>query len=152
MKNRGLALRAQAAIIAALILFSFIPAGAEEFSFYGVRFGMTKEEVGAQWLLLSDGKYAVPSSSVRQVVPRFDYEGKLYEVSFAMELPEDGPATLVSSALQSLVESKWGRSEPDLQTNLVIRPRGISLTVVNRKMRKAYIHHLEGKIAPLFQP
>jgi len=152
MKNRGLALRAQAAIVAALILFSFIPAVAEEFSFYGVRFGMTKEEVGAQWLLLSDGKYAVPSSAVGQVVPRFDYEGKLYAVSFSLELPADGPAMLIASAFQNIVESKWGRSEPDLETNLVMGPRGNSLTVVNRKMREAYISHLEGKLAPLFQP
>jgi hypothetical protein len=139
-------------MVAALLLFSSLPVGAEEFSFYGVRFGMTRAEVGAHWLLLSDGKYAVPSSSVRQVEPRFDFEGKLYEVSFAMELPTDGPPALVSSALQSVVESKWGRSEPDLETSLVMGPRGNTLTVVNRKMREAYIDHLEGKIEPLFQP
>jgi hypothetical protein len=152
MKSRRLATLAQAAIVAALVFFPSLRAGAEEFSFYGVRFGMTQEEVGTQWLLLSDGKYAVPSSSIHQVVARFDYEGKLYAVSFSLELSVDGPRALVSSALQDLVESKWGRGEPDLETSLVIGPRGNTLTVEHRKMREAYINYLKGKITPLFQP
>ena len=152
MKTRRLATLVPAAIVAALVLFSSLRAGAEDFSFYGVRFGMTQEEVGTQWLLLSDNKYAVPSSAISQVVARFDYEGKLYEVSFAIELPTDGPAALVSSALQSLVESKWGRGEPALETSLVMGPRGNTLTVMHRGMRQAYIKHIQGQIAPIFKP
>lgn len=125
---------------------------AEEFSLYGVRFGMTEEEVGTKWLPLSDGVYAVSSPAVRKLVPQFDHEGKLFQVSFSVDLPTEDPPTLVNRAFQSIVESKWGRSAPNLEFSLVISPNGKDVTVSNRKMRDAFIKHIEEKILSLFQP
>jgi len=106
------------ALTAALFFGCPGSAEAEEFSFYGARFGMTREEVGTGWLLLGDGKYAVSSPAVTQIEPRFDHEGQLYQVSFSVILTADDPSLLVSSAFQQLVDSKWGRLEPSLDTTL----------------------------------
>ena len=129
-----------------------VTADAEEFSLFGVRFGMTEDEVGTKWLALSDGVYASSSPSVRKLVPRFDHEGKLYQISFSVDLPTDDPPYLVSKAFQDVVEAKWGRGEPNLEFTLVINPSGNDVTVSNRTLREAYIEHIREKLSPLFQP
>jgi len=129
-----------------------VTADAEEFSLYGVRFGMTEEEVGTKWLPLSDGVYAVSSPSVRRLVPRFDHEGKLFQVSFTVDLPTDDPQSLTDEAFRAIVESKWGRIEPNLSFSLVIKPGGKDVTVLDNRLRDSYIKHIEGKLSPLFQP
>lgn len=127
-------------------------AAAEEFVLYGVRFGMTEEEVGEKWLPLSDGVYAVSSSSVRKLVPKFDHEGKLFQVSFSVDLPTDAPPVLVDMAFREMVEAKWGRTEPNLEFSLVIKPQGKDVTVLDRQLRKAYVKHIGEKISSLFNP
>lgn len=139
-------------VAAALLCGSSMTAGAEEFSFYGVRFGMTRAEMDALWLPLSGGVYALPVSSVRQVEPLFDHEGKLYSLSFLVDLPPDYPANLVNRAFSDLVESKWGRVNPNLIVDLTISGGSSGITVTDQKMRDAYIDHIGTKIAPLFQP
>lgn len=152
MKNRRLASLVPAAIVAALVLFSSLRAGAEEFSFYGVRFGMTQEEVGSVWLPLSDGVYAVSTESVSQVTPIFDHEGRLYELSFAVILPTDYPTLMVRTAFQQEINEKWGKAGAGLDTRLVIGPGGTTVTVRDQKRHTAYISHIQVKIAPLLQP
>jgi hypothetical protein len=125
---------------------------AEEFNFFGVRFGMSKAEVDALWLPLSEGTYALPTPAVRQVEPLFNHEGKLYSLSFLIDLPPDYPPTLLNQAFSNLVESKWGRSEPDLSVNLVVSKNSRGLTVTHQKLRNAYIEHIAKEIAPLIQP
>ena len=152
MKKRWLTSLVLSCFSAAILLCAAHDAGAEEFSLYGVRFGMTREEIGAHWLPLSEGKYAVPSAAVTQVVPRFDHDGKLYQVSFSVELPPEEPPQLVGIAFKDLVESKWGGGTPGVETSLVLSPQGTSVTVSHRGLRKAYIAHIREKIAPLLQP
>jgi len=143
---------AQAAIVAALVLFPSLRAGAEEFSFYGVRFGMTQEEVGSLWLLLGDGVYAVPAESVSNVKPLFDHEGRLYELSFSIILPADDPAVLVRTAFQQEINARWGKATPGVETKLVIGLGGTTVGVLDKVRREAYIRHIQGKVAPLLQP
>ena len=88
-KKRHAAFILAAALAAAALFGSPPPSSAEDFSFYGVRFGMTHEEISGKWLPLSEGTYAVPSPFVRNVVPAFDHEGRLYELSFKVSLPDD---------------------------------------------------------------
>ena len=126
--------------------------GAEDFSFYGVRFGMTKEEIGEKWLALSEDFFTIPSPFIRDVVPRFDHEGKLYEVSFTIDLQMDDPPVLVNRAFQELVESKWGKPVPEVDLQMTLSRGSSALRLTNRNLRDAYINHIKGKIAPLIQP
>lgn len=145
---------AVAAVCAAL----FFPgrAGAQppdaEFSFYGARFGMTRDEVGQKWLPLSGGVYAVSSPAIRQVKPSFDHEGHLYEFTFTVDLQfPDDPATLVSIAFQEALNEKW-KKNAGLIVNLSAGRDGSQVTIVHERLRNGYVHHLRGKLAALLQP
>ena len=141
-------------LVAAALLFAGPagPARAEEFSFYGVTFGMTTEEVAEKWQPLTEGKYAVPSPFIGPVQPRFDYENRLYELTFSVDLEMEDPTELVNRAYQDLVNAKWGNANPKIEIQLVVGRDSNSLTVIDGKRKADFILHIREKIEPLLQP
>jgi hypothetical protein len=124
-----------------------------EFSFFGVKFGMTRAEIDQKWLPLSGGAYAVSSPAIRQIRPSFTHEGRLYEFTFAVEVEfPDDPAALVNIAFQEALNEKWKKKEYGLIVNLSIGRDGNQVTIINERLRDGYIKHLQGKVAALLQP
>lgn len=124
-----------------------------EFSFFGVKFGMTKAEVGQKWLPLSGGVYAVSSPAIRQIKPSFDHEGHLYEFTFTVDLQfPDDPATLVNIAFQEVLNETWKKKDPGLIVNLSTSREGNQVGIVHERLRNGYVQHLRGKLAALLQP
>lgn len=123
-----------------------------EFSFFGVKFGMTKAEVGQKWLPLSGGVYAVSSPAIRQIKPSFDHEGHLYEFTFTVDLQfPDDPATLVNIAFQEVLNEK-GKRNSGLIVNLSAGRDGNQVGIVHERLRTGYIQHLRAKLDVLFHP
>lgn len=128
------------------------PAQPEEFSFFGVKFGMTKVEIGQKWLPLSGGVYAVSSPAIKQIRPSFDHEGRLYEFVFSIDLQfPDDPPPLVNIAFQETLNSKW-KKNAGLVVNLAMGREGSQVTIIHERLRDGYVKHLQGKMAVLLQP
>jgi len=126
---------------------------AGDFSFFGVKFGMTKAEIAQKWLPLSGGVYAVSSPAIKQVKPAFDHEGRLYEFAFSVDLQfPDDPATLVNIAFQEVLNEKWKKKDAGLIVNLSTGRDGNMVSIVNERLRNGYVQHLRGKLASLLQP
>jgi len=128
-------------------------AQAADFSFFGVKFGMTKAEIGQKWLPLSGGVYAVSSPAIKQIKPSFDHEGRLYEFTFSVDLQfPDDPAALVNIAFQELLNEKWKKKDAGLIVNLATSRDGNQVSIVNERLRNGYVQHLRGKLDALLQP
>jgi len=124
-----------------------------EFSFFGVKFGMTKTEIGQKWLPLSGGVYAVSSPAIRQVRPSFDHEGRLYEFTFSVDLQfPDDPAALVNIAFQEVLNEKWKKKDAGLIVSLSTSRDGNQVSILNERLRNGYIQHLRGKLAAILEP
>ncbi|MHB8834970.1 MAG: hypothetical protein ACYC9Y_04600 [Candidatus Methylomirabilia bacterium] len=143
----------------ALLAVSLAPGAAAaqapgaEFSFFGVKFGMTKAEIGQKWLPLSGGVYAVSSPAIRQIKPSFDHEGRLYEFTFSVDLQfPDDPAVLVNIAFQEVLNEKWKKKDAGLIVNLSSGRDGIQVGIVDERIRNGYIQHLRGKLDAILQP
>lgn len=127
------------------------PAAAPGFSFFGVRFGMSKAEIDQKWLPLSDGAYAVTTPAIRQVRPGFDHEGKLYQFFFSVELDfPDTPPTIVSSAFQGALDERV-KKDSGLTMNVSIGRDSNQVVIIHNKSRDAYVRHLQEKISGLFK-
>ena len=123
-----------------------------EFSFFGVKFGMTKIEIGQKWLPLSGGVYAVSSPAIKQVKPLFDHEGRLYEFAFSIDLPfPDDPVALVNIAFQETLNNKW-KKNAGLIVSLSMGREGSQVSIVHERLRDGYVKHLQGKMDVLLQP
>ena len=145
---------AVAAVLAAGLVPGRVAAQAQstEFTFFGVSFGMTREEIGQKWLPLSGGVYAVSSPAIRQIKPSFDHEGRLYEFAFTVDLQfPDDPPTLVNIAFQELLNDK-GKKNSGLIVNLSTGRDGNQVGIVHERLRNGYVQHLRGKMASLLQP
>lgn len=124
-----------------------------EFSFFGVKFGMTKAEVAQKWLPLSGGVYAVSSPAIKQIRPSFDHEGRLYEFAFSVELQfPDDPVSLVNIAFQEVLNEKWKKKDAGLIVNLSASRDGNQVSILHERLRNGYVQHLRGKLAALLQP
>ncbi len=139
------------AAFALALLGTAAGARAEEFSLYGVRFGMTKAEVEAKWVTIGEDTYAVTGTPVRQVAAKFDHNRQLYEVTFTMDVRLPEPQSLVGTAFQDYVQAKWG-SQRDLSVSTSVGTNAFSVTVLNTRMRDLYVKKIGEKIAPLFKP
>ncbi len=155
--TRALAGLGVAAALAAVLAAQ--PARAQKepepgFSFYGVTFGMTKAEIEEHWLPLSGGVYAVSSPAIRQIAPMFDHEGKLYEISFTIDLklPGDPPPTLTSIAFQDLLNEKWKKKGSGLIVSLATGRDSNQVTIVHERLRDGYVEHLREKLSGLLKP
>jgi hypothetical protein len=125
---------------------------AAEFSFYGVKFGMTKAEIEQKWLPLSGGAYAVSSPAIRQIKPSFTHEGRLYEFTFSIELQfPDDPTALVNIAFQEALNERWKKT-PGIIVNLAMAREGGQVTIINERLRDGYVNHLQGKMDVFLQP
>lgn len=124
-----------------------------EFSFFGVKFGMTKAEVGQKWLPLSGDVYAVSSPAIRQIKPSFDHEGHLYEFVFVVDLKfPDDPAVLVNIAFQEVLNAKWKKKDAGLIVTLSTSRDGNQVGIVSERLRNGYIQHLREKLDTILQP
>jgi len=121
-----------------------------EFSFFGVQFGMTREEVDKAWKRLDTGEYYIKDSVVLNVKADFDYRDRLFELTFSVPLPDKYPAALVSTAYQSLVSKMW--QQPELNVNVRIGRGAAETTVTNKKLQKEYAEHIQTVLAPLLRP
>ena len=127
------------------------PPPAPGFSFFGVRFGMTKAEVDQKWLPLSEGAYAVSTPAIKQVRPVFDHEGRLYQFSFSVELDfPDIPPTIVNAAFQEALDDRV-KKDPALTMNMAVGRDSSQVTIIHNKYRDGYVRHLQEKIAGFFK-
>ena len=66
------------------------PAAADEFSFYGLRFGMVREEVKAQRRTNPEGTEVIdPGHGMTSLQLTYDYVGRLTEIRASYERPAD---------------------------------------------------------------
>ena len=152
MKKRA-SLPVQVLVLCFVILLVLVSgASAEEFSFFGARFGMSRTELDTTWLPLGDGVYVIPGPQFKNINASFDHSGRLYELTFAVELEFSEPSPLVGLAFQQFADSRWGRSNPDVEYNIGILGPVYKITVWDRVIKKEYIKHIEEKISTLFNP
>jgi hypothetical protein len=152
--SRAVRSLAALALAAALLALEAPDARAQapEFSFYGVKFGMTKAEIEQKWLPLSGGVYAVSSPAIRQIKPSFTHEGRLYEFTFAIDLQfPDDPAALVNIAFQEALNERWKKT-PGIIVSLSMGREGGQVAIVSERLRDGYVKHLQGKMDTILQP
>lgn len=133
-------------------LLAAAPLAAEDFSFFGVRFGMLRAEVDKLWVKTGDNGYAIANSAVNAITTAFDLDKRLYEISFTLNLNFPGdPPPLVATALQRSFEERWAR-DPNLAVSVMSARNQATITVVDKKLRDGYIRRLEEKILSLVRP
>ncbi|RMG96415.1 MAG: hypothetical protein D6708_02415 [Candidatus Dadabacteria bacterium] len=139
------------AVVAIAMVVWGAAAPAAPFSLYGVRMGMTRDEVGKLWAPLESGQYYIKDSVLFEVVPSFDHEDRLYQVSFSVPLVGEYPEHLTATAFQNLVTRLWG---DDRAVSLSVRVgRGTGQVTVTHKARlEAFTRHIETVLAPLIRP
>ena len=78
---------------------------AADFSLFGVKMGMPKEEISKTWTKLESGEYIIENSALFNIQTEFDHRERLYKLSFSAPVGDQYPGHLVSTA----------RAEPDRQ-------------------------------------
>lgn len=120
-------------------------AGAEEFDFYGVRFGMTPEQVRAALPANATGTEALePKHGMRYLQFVYDYRNRVGEIRASYERPADG---LRESALRLALKERF--SQPvtarwrDISVALdeTSNRAAITLVIVSQAMRQEAIEH-----------
>ncbi|UCF30327.1 MAG: hypothetical protein JSV26_09710 [bacterium] len=136
---------------ALVILLAPAPSPAQEFSLFGVKMGMTREEIGQIWRLTEAGEYTIEGSAIFNIQPEFDHRDRLYKLSFSSPIGEEYPGHLLQSALQRLVKELWG-SDPAVSVS-TRSSRGImETTVTSQALTEEYITHIKLQYSTLFQP
>jgi hypothetical protein len=116
--------------------------GAEEFSLYGVRMGMTRTEVEQLWVKLDDGKYYVEDSILLNIKLDFDHEEKLYKLSFSLPVPllDKYPASFVNTSFQELVQEKW--ANPSRALTVRVGRGNADITVLDKDRQSAFMNYI----------
>lgn len=136
---------------AVLLLALAAPAASQEFSFFGITFGMTRQELDARWVGTGENQYQVPDSVVNGVTVSFDHQKRLYEISFSLDLRINEPPPLLAQAFQQHFDSRWGK-DPGLGISVMIGRNENQVTVWHKGMKEAYIRSIQEKIGSLVRP
>jgi hypothetical protein len=124
---------------------------AEPFSFFGARFGATRDEIAKIWTPVGDGAYSVPGAPLRQVTTLFDHQGHLVRITFSLDLPFSDPPEIIGKAIQQVVENRWAK-DPDLGTTTMAGRFDNQISVWNKKMVADYTKHVEEQVSSLLKP
>lgn len=136
-----------------LVLTVLLPtaSAAADFSLFGVKMGMSREEVDGAWTKLESGEYVIANSALFNIQPEFDHRDRLYKLAFSAPLGEQYPGHLVSTALQKLVQDLWS-SDNSLSVGTRSGRGMVEITVTSKKLLDDYIAHIKAQLSTLFQP
>jgi hypothetical protein len=86
---------------------------ADEFSLYGVKMGMPKEEVNALWTFSEADGYQIPESVLLNVIPEFDHRNRLYRLNFTIPIPllDQYPGPYVTTAFQKAFQELYSTAD-----------------------------------------
>lgn len=129
-------------------IFLLLPGGirAEEFSLYGVKMGMLKEEIDTSWTLGEEGAYQIPDSLILNVGPEFDHRNRLYRLSFTVPIPllDQYPSSYVATAFQRAVQELYGTAD---QIVSIRTGRGTAdITITSKTLQDSYNDHIRTQI------
>ncbi|MBI4914271.1 MAG: hypothetical protein HY825_00345 [Acidobacteria bacterium] len=120
-------------------------AAPEEFVFYGLRFGMSPEEVRKVYTLNAAGTEAVePGHGMRSLQLTFDYRNRLSEIRAAYERPAEGlrEAGLRQALKERFIQpipARWRTVTASLDESF--NRAAITLVLVSQQMRQETIEH-----------
>ena len=137
-------------LLTLLILMPAVSMGAD-FSLFGVKMGMSKEEVSKVWTILESGEYVIENSALFNIQPEFDHRDRLYKLTFSAPLGDQYPGHLVSTALQKLVQELWS-----VDRSLSVGTRSgrgmVEITITSKSLLDEYVTHIKAQLSALFQP
>lgn len=117
----------------------------DEFSFYGLRFGMTADEARKVLPLNPDGTEALePKHGMRHLQLAYDYRGRLSEIRAAWERPADG---LREAGLRLALRERFVQAIParwrSISANLDegANRAAITLVLVAQPLRQQEMEH-----------
>jgi len=143
--NRTVALGIACCLVAGIVIFSGNRCLSQEpFDFYGLRFGMTKEEVNRIMPVLGDGTVREPGNGMSSLNLRFDREGRLLEIRAQYPRPED-PLRLegLRRAVKEAFVLPLRSGQPDINATMDEYGNRAALTLVlmSKGIREQNIEH-----------
>jgi hypothetical protein len=141
-------------VLAGLIIaFSIYPTAGlcGEFSLFGVKMAMPREEVDKAWGKLPSGEYHIEDSVLFNIQTEFDFRDRLSKLSFSVPITDEYPSNLITTAYQRLIQDLWG---DDSTISLNVRgSRGVlEVTVTSRELMEEYIEHIKIRLSTIFKP
>jgi len=124
---------------------------AADFSLFGVKMGMTKEEINNTWTKLESGEYVIENSALFNIQPEFDHRNRLYKVIFSAPVGDQYPGHLVTTALQKLVQDLWA-SDRTLSVGTRSGRGMVEITITSKKLLDDYVTHIKAQLSTLFKP
>ena len=121
----------------------------EEFSFYGLRFGMSPEQVKGVFRTNENATEAIdPQHGMMYLVFTYDFRGRLSEIRASYERPPD---RLRETALRQVLRekyilpigSRWRGLTVDLDENF--NRAALTLVIVSAEMRQEAIEHFKAE-------
>ena len=128
-----------------LVLLPGIVKG-DEFSLYGVKMGMPKEEVSALWTYSEIDGYQIPDSVLRNVTTEFDHRNRLYRLNFTIPIPllDQYPSPYVTTAFQKAFQELYSTAD---QVVSIRTGRGTAdITLTNKTLLESYNEHVRAQM------
>ena len=138
-------------VFSLLTLFYCGTAQAANFSLYGVKMGMSKSEVDKLWTPLESGEYVVKDAPLFGLVPTFDFQYRLFKLSFMAPIEKKYPSNLVTSAFQKVVQQMWG-DDPTVSLSTRTGRGSIEVTVISKTLQEDLVNHIMVQIGSMFRP
>ena len=119
---------------------------ADEFSLYGVKMGMPKEEIDTLWSVSGVDGYQILDSVILKLVPEFDHRNRLYRLNFTVPIPllDQYPAPYVMTAFQKAIQELYGTTE---QVVSIRTGRGAAdITLTSKPLLESYNEHIRSQM------
>jgi hypothetical protein len=119
---------------------------ADEFSLYGVKMGMPKEEVNALWTFSEADGYQIPESVLLNVIPEFDHRNRLYRLNFTIPIPllDQYPGPYVTTAFQKAFQELYSTAD---QVVSIRTGRGTAdITLTQKPLLESYNEHVKAQM------
>ena len=118
----------------------------DEFSLYGVKMGMPKEEVNALWTFSEADGYQIPDSVLLNVIPEFDHRNRLYRLNFTIPIPllDQYPGPYVTTAFQKAFQELYSTAD---QVVSIRTGRGTAdITLTQKPLLESYNEHVKAQM------
>ncbi len=139
------------ALFLGLIILHPTAATCEQFSLFGVKMAMTREEVDAIWSKLPSGEYNIEGSVLFNIKVEFDFRDRLNKLSFSVPITGEHPSNLVATAYQRLMGELWG-DDPTISLSVRSGKGVLETTVSSKTLQDEYIEHIMLQLKFLFKP
>lgn len=150
-------------LLGCFLLGSATKSAAAEFTYRGVKFGMTREAVSKLVPLEGESNQAAANkgSADKKVAFKFDDKGQLYVIEISYRIPP--PEHLMAPALRRALQKKYGVSNPsekpwDLGDALMSfeeyslsKQDYLRTRITHTRLYDEYVERLAAKRAPLVQ-